>query len=67
MLSVILCSAFLAEKSHKTTLFHTDAHFRVSKTGGQAISNWKNPVFSNEIKDLARIVEAGSRKNVSRN
>jgi hypothetical protein len=56
-----------AKKSHKTTLFHTDAHFRVSKTGGQAISNWKNPVFANEIKDLARFVEARSSENLSRN
>ena len=53
--------------SHKNTLFHTVAHFRVSKDSGQAVSDWQNRNFINEIKDLAHIVEAVSNKNISIN
>jgi hypothetical protein len=47
------------EISHKKTLFHTDAHFRGSKNGGQALSGKRNSDFSNEMKDLAQFLEAG--------
>jgi hypothetical protein len=56
-----------AKTSHKNTLFHTGAHFRVWPIGGQAISNRKKAIFTNEIKDLARLVEAASRQKTSRN
>jgi hypothetical protein len=46
------------EISHKKTLFHTDAHFRGSKNSGQALSANRNDDFINEIKDLARFLEA---------
>jgi len=46
------------EISHKKTLFHTDAHFSGWKNGGQALSGNRKPDFINEIKDLARFIEA---------
>jgi hypothetical protein len=46
------------EISHKKTLFHTDAHFRGWKNSGQALSANRNRDFINEIKDLARFLEA---------
>jgi hypothetical protein len=49
-----------ARKSHKTTLFHTVAHFSARQTGGQALSSNQNSVFCNEVKDLATFVEAAS-------
>ncbi|MES2257832.1 MAG: hypothetical protein V4724_04900 [Pseudomonadota bacterium] len=55
------------KKSHKNTLFHTVDHFSGSTEGGQALSNWKNADFINEIKDLAPILEAASNKNILRN
>jgi hypothetical protein len=51
-------SAKSGKTSHKKTLFHTDAHFRGCKIGGQAVSTNRNRDFSNEIKDLARFLEA---------
>jgi len=55
------------QKSHKTTLFHTVAHFRGWKDSGQALSDWENMDFINEIKDLASILDAGSSKNIALN
>jgi hypothetical protein len=57
LISFNSCGANSAKKSHKTTLFHTVAHFRVSKQAGQAVSGSENAEFINEIKDLALIVE----------
>jgi hypothetical protein len=54
-------------KSHKTTLFHTVAHFRGWKDSGQALSDWENMDFINEIKDLASILDAASSKNIALN
>jgi hypothetical protein len=58
----LLLSSSLSAKSgkisHKKTLFHTDAHFRGCKNSGQALSANRNADFSNEIKDLARFLEA---------
>jgi hypothetical protein len=51
-------SAKSGKISHKKTLFHTDAHFRGCKNSGQALSANRNGDFSNEIKDLARFLEA---------
>jgi hypothetical protein len=57
LISFNSCGAKLAKKSHKTTLFHTVAHFRVRKQAGQAVSGCVNAEFINEIKDLALILE----------
>jgi hypothetical protein len=43
--------------THKTTLFHTVAHFKGSPICGQVISGNKNVIFSNEVNDLARFIE----------
>jgi hypothetical protein len=51
-------SAKSGKISHKKTLFHTDAHFRGCKNRGQALSANRNRDFINEIKDLARFLEA---------
>jgi hypothetical protein len=60
-------AAHSAQTSHKTTLFHTGAHFRVRKQRGQAISGRQNANFANEMKDLARFLEAASGQKTSRN
>jgi hypothetical protein len=57
LISFICCGVKPAKKSHKTTLFHTVAHFRVRKHTGQALSGSGKSEFINEIKDLASIVE----------
>ncbi|HEY0941675.1 MAG TPA: hypothetical protein VGE08_16350 [Steroidobacter sp.] len=52
---------------HKTTLFHTVAHFRGCFICGQVIFGNKNAIFLNEVNDLARFVRASHRMNVQKN
>jgi hypothetical protein len=57
----------LSKKSHKTTLFHTIAHFRGCSQGGQAIFPSENSDLSNEIKDLAAFLEKWPKQKPLRN
>jgi hypothetical protein len=66
-LLLMLGGAVSAPLSHKTTLFHTGAHFRGRHDSGQAISKREISIFTNEIKDLARIVQAVSTQKTLTN